>query len=874
MKKIFSIIFTFFVILILFYMTIIIKWGAKYESPNFTKTAKWNIYFDIKNNKIETKQESKLKANYINISDKILSFDSNFIVENEKNIKLEKWIYLTNINSLDKKYTINWTNFSIETNWPTSFFVDSSDETRVIIFSLDSILKLNFLWKDNEVFNTAYIYPNQSIAFNSTKNFLIKNADLLKITQNLSLNYFIKNIFAWENISPDFSKSFFSKNTETKENTEKLFTYIFLEIKEKKDFLKNFENKKFFSLPGENLMLEYDFLLLNKEKKIIYLKNQILKEIQNLIISKERNSEKIEKYLENLRNIDIDSYSEMLEIIEYFNSSINLVKKSNNDLKIIFQKIIDKKAEISVSTNFLNLNSTFFNYNFIWNKNFYSEIKKIIWEKTNSKIEEKEKNYFVFFLQQLITANLSEENTDFEDTIDIFKNYTKSSINYYQAKNETDPILKNKIIETWIKNFASVISTIVYKIEENFFDRNSENLLVRKNVKTLSKNSVNTLASSIKDIYDKFYIDNQNVTVESDVKNDFIKNLEKFEELKLALLDYKQYNIKYNEKNKSLLNENTEKTVETLSIPKARKYLSRFNWINFSGTIIEVKKESYCLNPKTKEEKWDDYCYKISNLKVWDWNELTFLLFPIDFNKITILSDNSMRNYILDEIEDNSKNSESKWKFEDFFTNLFSSSEKKTENFVEEKENKESDIIRAFKQTTLLWKNGTLSKLSPILNFRYNDIIVEENKSWYKINILNSVFSYKVWEKQYKWILKSEYKFKSWTVNSFFNPELKIEWNTIKISGFVKLENFSEIIKEMFKNMEDLLNYINFINQNDSGSEIKIIYFANNNKFQISSDNVKISIIWDKIENFTNFWKKILEKNENMNKITELLKDN
>jgi hypothetical protein len=48
----------------------------------------------------------------------------------------------------------------------------------------------------------------------------------------------------------------------------------------------------------------------------------------------------------------------------------------------------------------------------------------------------------------LITANLSEENTDFEDTIDIFKNYTKSSINYYQAKNETDPILKNKIIET------------------------------------------------------------------------------------------------------------------------------------------------------------------------------------------------------------------------------------------------------------------------------------------------------------------------------------------------------------------------------------------------------------------------------------------
>jgi|GEM_PF-3425365 hypothetical protein len=112
-------------------------------------------------------------------------------------------------------------------------------------------------------------------------------------------------------------------------------------------------------------MLEYDFLLLNKEKKIIYLKNQILKEIQNLIISKERNSEKIEKYLENLRNIDIDSYSEMLEIIEYFNASINLVKKSNNDLKIIFQKIIDKKAEISVSTNFLNLNSTFFNYNFI-----------------------------------------------------------------------------------------------------------------------------------------------------------------------------------------------------------------------------------------------------------------------------------------------------------------------------------------------------------------------------------------------------------------------------------------------------------------------------------------------------------------------------
>ena len=51
-----------------------------------------------------------------------------------------------------------------------------------------------------------------------------------------------------------------------------------------------------------------------------------------------------------------------------------------------------------------------------------------------------------------------------------------------------------------------------------------------------------------------------------------------------------------------------------------------------------------------------------------------------------------------------------------------------------------------------------------------------------------------------------------------------------------------------------------------------MIYFNWIDEFDISTKNIKIITKWDEIEDIIISWKKILEKNEKLNKIEELLK--
>jgi hypothetical protein len=76
---------------------------------------------------------------------------------------------------------------------------------------------------------------------------------------------------------------------------------------------------------SENLIKKYSEIFLNKDKKIIYYKNNIIRILGNLI-----NSDKIEdskndfliSNLNDLKNIDEDSYKEIKLIIEYYSSII------------------------------------------------------------------------------------------------------------------------------------------------------------------------------------------------------------------------------------------------------------------------------------------------------------------------------------------------------------------------------------------------------------------------------------------------------------------------------------------------------------------------------------------------------------------------
>ena len=148
------------------------------------------------------------------------------------------------------------------------------------------------------------------------------------------------------------------------------------------------------------------------------------------------------------------------------------------------------------------------------------------------------------------------------------------------------------------------------------------------------------------------------------------------------------------------------------------------------------------------------------------------------------------------------------------------------------------------------------------------------------ININNAKVNYSSEKKNYFWRFKSENKYKSGKINSFFNPEIQItndnweniiSWAAIKLSWLIKLDDFKKIMDSFFKNMSSIIDAVTYVSQNDSSEDLRITYLPQIDKFQIISKNIKIFIIWDEIELFSSFWKKILEKNEKISKIRWLL---
>ena len=590
----------------------------------------------------------------------------------------------------------------------------------------------------------------------------------------------------------------------------------------------------------------------------------------------------------------------MLEIIDFFSWSINSTKRWNIDLMASFYKIINWEKEIFDKNEELEINADFYKYNFLWNESIYSEIKNFIETKAKSKMDEKELNYFIFFLNKLIISNLLVDETDFEWVINIFKNYSKVWIKYYSAEKEENQVLKNKIIETGIVNFDNIITRILIKLEKDFFKRNADWLLEQNKWKTLNKALMSQLSSDMTNVYN-FYTEKQSSLNNSEVKSSYSKNWEKFGELREALVDYEKYLINYDSKVKDLTSKeknNEEKT--ELSVENAKKYLSKFSYINYNDAKIEVMWEKFCEAPDKaifRRIKKNPTCYEISDMEVWNTTKISFLLYPNQFHTISNISIWGDKNinrwsYRLDKEEETYKsmwNWETDWKlyFWNFFVNVVvwgNSSQSEVKIYENKNQNNESSIIRTLKNTTLLWKDWTLTKLIPILNVKYWDISITETNDWkeYEIKISNADMKVEKGDKTYLWKFSSNYRYKSWKINSFFNPEINVldesgtdilYWNPIKISGFIELSKFNSVVQKMFANMEDIAKIVKLLLEKDnSGTKINMIYFNWIDEFDISSKNIKIITKWDEIEDIIISWKKILEKNEKLNKIEELLK--
>ncbi|MBF0913484.1 hypothetical protein HXK64_00745 [Candidatus Gracilibacteria bacterium] len=526
--------------------------------------------------------------------------------------------------------------------------------------------------------------------------------------------------------------------------------------------------------------------------------------------------------------------------------------------------------------------------------------KNFIETKAKSKMDEKELNYFIFFLNKLIISNLLVDETDFEGVINIFKNYSKVGIKYYSAEKEENQVLKNKIIETGIVNFDNIITRILIKLEKDFFKRNADGLLEQNKGKTLNKALMSQLSSDMTNVYN-FYTEKQSSLNNSEVKSSYSKNWEKFGELREALVDYEKYLINYDSKVKDLTSKeknNEEKT--ELSVENAKKYLSKFSYINYNDAKIEVMGEKFCEAPDKaifRRIKKNPTCYEISDMEVGNTTKISFLLYPNQFHTISNISIGGDKNinrgsYRLDKEEETYKSmgngeTDGKLYFGNFFVNVVvggNSSQSEVKIYENKNQNNESSIIRTLKNTTLLGKDGTLTKLIPILNVKYGDISITETNDGkeYEIKISNADMKVEKGDKTYLGKFSSNYRYKSGKINSFFNPEINVldesgtdilYGNPIKISGFIELSKFNSVVQKMFANMEDIAKIVKLLLEKDnSGTKINMIYFNGIDEFDISSKNIKIITKGDEIEDIIISGKKILEKNEKLNKIEELLK--
>lgn len=897
MKNLFSIILSFLIISIIFYMTFLLKQGNGYEKPNF-ELNKTLLNFDLKENKVEENKNSKLKVEYLNNSDRILTFDSKYSINNDE-INIEKWYFLFNFNSLNKKYKIKSESFFIEVDGSGTFFINNV-ENNIKIISLDNIIKLNFInKKDWSVLNTAHLYPNEYTIFDHRRSFLIKDADLLRITQIISLWYFSESIISKQKLNNNFSKIFFTKDSKINEELKKLFLYIFYDYEKKYKNVEIFKNKNIFKENENSLTSKYNDLLINKEKKAIFIKNNILENIKKIITNKKNLSifsNHLISDLKDLQEISKEDYDEIENILKYFIWYLNTNRKYDVDLRIFFEKLLNTNFKVTEKSDNFDLNASFFEYNFPGNEKFYSEIKDYISKKTQQKIDEKETVYFIFFLNKLILANLDEKNTNFEDSINIFSDFTKVSIKYYSAENEQKQDIKNKIIETWISIFDGTINKFLYEMEKDFFTRNNW-ILVKKPGKNLEKSYIETLNKTIKNIYENFYELNKNVlSWNLFLIKSYENNIKKFEELYLALADYEKYLIKFDKKNNIFINNsnNFQNKKSDLSKKDALDFLRSFNQVELSESNIEIMWEKFCNNPENKafsNEKENPNCYKITDMIVWNNVFFSFVLYPNNYNKIInlkIWSSLKRWSYVLDNIKDDfeSYSSSGDYTFKDFFLKLSSgweSEKSKVEIFEEKQEKNESAVIRTLKNSTLLWKNWIFRKLEPILKVEYNEIIVNttNDSKQYDIKLDNSKLFIKIKDKSYSWNFSWSYK-NSWKWNSFLNPEISFSswesdplyWEKMKISWFIDFKNFENIILKIWEKLNNIWAIINYIKNETWENNLNIIYIPSSEKLQITSENVKFVSIKDNILNFEISWKKILENWEKMYNIESKLNNN
>lgn len=921
--------FTLSIFVFLIYFTYISNGISSFKKPYYENIKTWLFELKKDDNKLFTlswyTDSSEISVLKINLSDKII-FSSWSVKTSTSSwntiISITNWIYFFDLKEINTNYIITGSWFEIDNKWPGSFIINNLNQKKNLIFSLNSVLDINLKhYKENTEITSLDLYPHTYLLFNPIKNIFVKNSDLLKISQTFDIWYFNNTIF---NENNEINESFVNMVTIRKEEGKKLINNSLLlisqELKDTKKTINNFLKSNFGLLPGETLINKYFITLKNPNKKSLYFKNLIIRNLHDLIEDDEINKKNINEIYTNivlLKEIDSVWYNEIKNIINFYYKTI--IQSNNNvSLKINLTKLINKINNNSIinDSSLVYLEKVFLEYDFNEKIDFYKEFSTFrlkffddinidLSKDNNTSLYNIEKvDYLLFFMENILMSDFASSSNGSEDLLNIFSDYINIANNFYSNNN-------NKTKRTWIFTYSKILNNFVKILKNKYFleERNENMLLVMNPDNIISNNDLTNFKENIKKII-WFYNNNLNIlNSDTNNKDKFIIKLyssltKKFDEFFMALDNYAEYVIEYDKTKKELLttssiNEWTD--ILVLSYSHASNYLNNFNWIWLKYANISIMDYNYCKDPRLENAEQPvevPYCYKIDNLLI-DSKNVSFLLFPFEKNKIeeiTVESEVKLWSYKLDEIEielEKKKKTETKdkdkYEFKNFLAYTFwqqiinnSNNWENNNNLDENQILEEDSIVKIFKRNKLLWDSWDFVSLKWFLDIDYNNLLVINTGNAYSINVKLWIFNVDLWRnKTYYWEFSSMYNFSP--NHSFINPRIKLIdkknekdlllWNYVYITWEYKVNLINEEIKKVFNKYDEISFIVENIRQNSNNFNIKIIYLKDSEKvlFETTYNEEKINITLDNW-NITSFTYGKENKLENEIPYTELTK--
>lgn len=855
--------------------------------------------------------------NYIGLSNNIVSIKWDYDIENDI-IKLNNWLYIFDFREIYKSFTIQWKWFEIENLWPWIFVINSINKNQIKVFSISSIVNVNFTNTKKET--NAILYPNMFVNIYPSKNSNIAWADYLKIEQLNELSFFNNKITEnWE-LNNSILNYLWWNDEEVKNKLTQYFNYLEDEYKKSTNKFELLKSSNVLSLPWEDKIIKYLDIFINPNKKSIYIKNNIIKDLISIIDNDNDAINKINSINNNiaeLKKIDNTSYENIRKIIDYYYHNA-IQSNSNFTNKLNFTNLRYGKTNIFNKSS-INIEKAFFDYNFTNKENYYKEIANFkVWYfkelNIDKNISDYKENidYLFFFLREIITSyKYDNEISNFLLILNDYNDTSKLSIDVNTIKfkkQEINITELNNTKRTIIFENSEILSKTISIIEQFFEEKRDKNdLLILNQNYIISKEDLNLLKTNIEKIFELFY-KNEKVLTKKDniqVKLYEIKQ-RKINEYLDALTNYKEYLVNYNKSKLEIINADSLWKINNeivLSKDYVVDFLSTFNWISKNNIDIKIMDYIYCKNPIEENENLEiktPYCYKIDNLIINSKN-ISLLLNPYESNKIYEIKINNVENnwsYKLDEIKmdlDEKNKSSTEDKFEYDFNNflLITLWNIKVDNndgeniVINEESIEESETVQYLKRNKLFWIEWEFNIVKWFLDISYNDVIVKEVWNYYDITINSVSFSTEIetnWKKEsYSWEFNSKYDFTN--KHSFINPYIKILdeknktdilfGNYIYINWEYKIETVKEDFKNIFYNFSTLENTLKTINKVNWETKIKINYDKTNNYFTVESDinwyKLSIKIKDNYIENVIYNWNNLINNKINYNSLYNIL---